>query len=565
LSKAKNWIYTRLNENDAVEIEIDGKTYKASRLVLTYAFNEFGTVKVSLALGRNARNNKAAAILEDAESLSQMLPVQVYVNISGDFDAKGNKWPGGRKLAFDGYFVGYQYEKQYGKVSIVMSAVQWLVDLDASSSLNAGMHPDSPSSLLAPAVLASQAGAAGLPVWLSQHIDSPFLRGIVGSDVWSAMKTVLCTLTTWKGFRSELAQGCGGSGNIENNNRALTALSRIEGPATTKGADCSLDYDVGFALAPDVSGNHNILQGIADDIGHTGMSGMFNSSFWDVMLGAWFPNFVMGIMPLIDSAVVIPYLPAWRRADVAFWKEISPDEYVAVSHTSKILEMMRGIAIFTGVEGYIGSGQEERQTSGSVTLGGCFTSDAEGDSDGAIRYISAPEWLSKAIQKSAAGGTTTGNKQKAPCTRTSTTGHKKLAKPGEEGPIKTYPNVSEVMRRFSQAIYLKETLRGRELLISGKLRFDIAPGSHIRVKGSPEEFLAGVDKLGTNVMGFVQRVTTVIDAESSSAMTSFGMTYVRNEKENGEERTSAVSHPLFGQNIVAGAALSDEFDVGSNS
>ena len=115
----------------------------------------------------------------------------------------------------------------------------------------------------------------------------------------------------------------------------------------------------------------------------------------------------------------------------------------------------------------------------------------------------------------------------------------------------------ELYNRWAQAVYHTEMLRGRQGALVGKLRFDIAPGSVVRIAGSPERFLGAEDALAATWVGYVERVVVAINSEDPQASTSFEFSHLRTEEENEDEsgRFSLSQHPLYGNHTVAGAPL----------
>jgi hypothetical protein len=554
LAKAKNWIYTSLAEDDALELILDGVTYKAVRFVANFAVNEMPTAQVTLAIGRDARTNEAAKITENAPQLNSMKPAKVMFHAKGDFDSEETKWPGSLEI-FDGYFTGFSHKKIYGKVHVVASLIHWLADLGFSSTLNAALHQANPSVLISPAVLPEKAGeAGGTARYLPTQIGHGSIAGDVDSDLWVAMKKFLCNLAQWR-FLTLRIDSCGGSGEKTKNDRALKALKRIEGESKD---ECDFPRDVSKPLPLDTGGQLLVNDAVATALTNATMESFANQTFWDVLIKNYFPSFGMALVPLIDRAVPIALTPGWRGADGQAWKIIETGEYVATEQHSLLPKPMRGIGVYSAVES--DRGPDVDGSSPAAGLGACFLSDAEEDADGSVQYINAPAWLHKVASEGAYAGNHCGNKEQTPI-RTATSGLVDIPLPSDPAPRTLFRTVANLMQNYAQTVYVQEALRGRSAIISGKLRFDISPGSHILVKGSPEEFLQGVDKLAADTFAFVQRTSIAIDAEAASAMTTFNLLYNRNEKENQQERTSVAEHPLFGGNIMRGAALLKELDL----
>jgi hypothetical protein len=114
---------------------------------------------------------------------------------------------------------------------------------------------------------------------------------------------------------------------------------------------------------------------------------------------------------------------------------------------------------------------------------------------------------------------------------------------------------------YAKMIFNQNALRGRSGNFSGRLRFDIAPGSHVKITGSPEPFIGNTDALAANTYGQVARVTIEIDAENRRAATAFQTLYLRNDAENASDRTSIADHPFFPGAIGKGGfPLRPEFE-----
>jgi hypothetical protein len=92
--------------------------------------------------------------------------------------------------------------------------------------------------------------------------------------------------------------------------------------------------------------------------------------------------------------------------------------------------------------------------------------------------------------------------------------------------------------RFACHWYKSAILGQRYGELSGKLRFDIAPGSIVKVKPPINE----IGKSNTPMYGAVVQVSFVINAEQHTAGTSFALSHVRTEKENDIKNTTSKKH-----------------------
>jgi len=94
-------------------------------------------------------------------------------------------------------------------------------------------------------------------------------------------------------------------------------------------------------------------------------------------------------------------------------------------------------------------------------------------------------------------------------------------------------------------MYIAHALKGRTGQISGFLRYDICPGSTVKLEGTGEQFLGRGDALNFDIFAQVTRVSHVINAEGRQAGTAFQLNYLRTEAENAVDATSIAKHPFF--------------------
>ena len=459
MAKAKNWIYTSLAEDDALELLLDGVTYKVSSVVLTFSLNEIPTAYATLAVGRDARTNEAAKIAENAPKLNSMKIAKIMFHAKGDFDSEETKWPGSQEI-FDGYFTGFSHKKLHGKIQVTVHIIHWLADLGFSSTLNAALHQGNPSFLIAPAVLPKNAGeAGGVARFLPAHIDHETISDDVDKDLWLAMKKFLCNLAEWRLLDLRINEECGGDGEKTKNDRALRALARIEGAS---GDACDFPRDVSKPLPLDTGGQLLVNDAVANFLAHSTMESFANQTFWDVIVKNYLPSFGMAFVPLIDRAVVIAVTPGWRGADGQAWKTIETGEYVAVEQNSFLPKPMRGIGVYSAVES--DRGVDVDNSAPAASLGACFLSDAEEDADGSVQYIDAPQWLHKVASEGKYAGNHCGNGKREPI-KTATSGLQgNRPLPSDPAPRLLFRTVANLMQNYAQTVYVQESLRRRPTL-----------------------------------------------------------------------------------------------------
>lgn len=553
MANPKNWAITDLSGDDVLTLTINGVKYDVAQFTASWSLNEVPTAACLVAIGRDARSQNAATpakIHTTAANLKQMLPAQVTFTPKGEYATDGRIWPGISQVIFDGYYTGMGYRKVQGKAYVILNLVHWLVDLGFSSTLSVNSHPTNPTQLTAPAIipLLQSAGASGEPIYAAHHLGHEIIRSTVESDLWLGIKNFLCALANVNKMRVYCGNICGGNGTFPPNDRALKALKRIEG-----GGDCASATSLHhLPLALETKGISLVTDAVASAITEKTLESFANVTFWDTLIGDIFPMFNMAIVPLVDTAVVIADTPGFRTA----WKTINPSEAEVLDSSGLIPRPLHAVAVYGDYESITGVGQTGADM---ICVGGCWVEDANDVGDGVTQFVKSPAWLRRVSSVGVLGPFTSGVISDSP-SKTATT----IDDPPEADdpvPADLVSSVNELYKLYAHSVYMTNMLRGRNFLISGKLRFDIAPGSIVEVLADPELFLPGVDSLAETVFGSVYRVTVSINAEARLAGTSFHLVSVRSASENKDDRTSIDAHPLFGANVFKGAPLVDAFDL----
>jgi hypothetical protein len=219
------------------------------------------------------------------------------------------------------------------------------------------------------------------------------------------------------------------------------------------------------------------------------------------------------------------------------------------------------VGVVAGYESQTRAGVEEP---GDVLpiIGGSYAEDSVKAGDGMIMYVPSPAWLRVIqTQPNYVGDTTGLTGERA--SRTATTPVDPAAP--QQTPDSFGLNANKLYEKYAHEVFVNQMLRGQGGSFSGKLRFDIAPLSILKLNATSEKFIGpGQDSLASTVYGCVQRVTISINAEAGMAGTSFQLSHVRTEPENKVKRTSVDEHPLFGKSIHGkgkhGSPLVDDYE-----
>ena len=551
MGKAKNWAYTDLTGDSTLVLTIGDDNdevkddFEVVQVTCSFTLNQIPQASCLLAMGRDAYNvQRRAKIHEAAARLNTLKKAVITFFPKGEANIRGDLWPKEPKVIFEGLFLGFGYRKIRGQVQIVVQLAHWLLNMGMSSSLSATSHPSNPGSLVFPSVLPTEpddldpvegsGGETGLQaVIMPSQYGFKNIANLATQDMWGAIKTFLCLIAgqdKWEPVKALCVEA-----DRVKNDEAKIALSRIEGPG---GKDCTLNYISGLPLPMQLGAFQVLADGVAESFNTLFAAQFANHTLWDAMIAHLLTPFGMSIVPVVDRAVVIAHTPGFREP----WKvEVGPDEYSSLDHNPAIAKPLRGVVLETALQSDAGA---NFGLSGNIAvgLGGCYFSRSAQDIKGTILVEQPPEWLSAGSFSALRSGASTGKAGKS------------NSLPGQ-----AFGTLSELYNQWARFRFIEHNLRTRTARFSGILRFDIAPGSHLKLISSPEQFLGSQDALAETLYGMVQRVSIAINAESQQASTSFQLVHVRSEKENGEERTSIDYHPIYDQAVVKGLPLVDDY------
>lgn len=545
MAKQKNYIYTSLDTGAVTELEISGTTFHVVQYNDSWAVNEIPLAQVVVAVGRDLRSPGAAkkAAVHLNNSYRQMTEAKVYQTMGGEYDTKGTKWPNARTLIFDGYFLGFTPRKVRGKYQVVANVVHWLIDLTCSSCLTGTGHFTNPTQLNVAACLPAGAGTQNQSAYTSISMWSKLVeQSAVSSDLWGAIKAIFCKMANTPTLALAPSGVCEGSGKARVNTRALKALKRMEGGggecAFTGGGNNGGNYAVPLAIK---ANSALVLKSLSDGIANECLGHYANVTFWDKLVGQFCPQFGMAVVPMVDRALVVADLPGYRGN---VWKDIGPDEYDALDMSPMLEQPLRGVGVTSEymTQNQAGVGRDK-----SLLVGGCYIEKSVDEADGIVRIVPPPAWLSNTYASLDGGGSPDGTRENDPGRFNGCDGSpNKKVQLYEASDVKLYTD-------YAHMIYVSSMLRGRAGQMAGRLRFDIAPNSLVRLPQSGEALMAGEDQLAMTQIACVARVNTVISADGPRAGTQLQLTHLRREDpENKEDRTSIAEHPLFGGSIHGG-------------
>ena len=514
------------------------------RCAASFPLNDRPKCSLAIVLGRRADDvSSVSAIHRIVRKIRNKQKAYVYMKVDKldvPPDLQGDNWPADPFVVFEGETTGFGYQRTANSVEYVLNLEHWLGNLAYSSMISAISSPSNPAQLIFDSAVVSPSdteegvrdtagftGLSGAQVFITPETVADDLWG-QGIQPWLISLTRFDTIVdALIGTEPGQNLGDGTSGNAV----ARLALERIEPrPSGVYTLGVPLDLDPAA-----YSGTMDLVAGqIEFDLGDQSLNALASSTMWDKLI-QYTSTYMLALVPLVDKALVVPYMPGLRKA----FATIRADEYEFGKITGDMPAILRGVGIFGGPDWEAGG-----ELPGDVPIsfqdfgpGGYY----QGASSGLILFKRAPTWMIPSgrslgsDESSGAGGLVHSNAISAGI------GNASLLVP----PSQQAADSALLMDKYAQCLYIYEVLKARAGDISGKLRFDIAPGSTIKIESCGEQFLGVSDQLGEEIWAAVMQVDFVIDAEAPRCSTSFHVAHLRGRDENELEGTSIEAHPLW--------------------
>jgi hypothetical protein len=526
---------------------VDGTEMEIIQFGADYELNTIPSGQIVLGLGRDATTLKAHPIHSKINSLRLKRPVKVYCKAlphgqdlppPGDGPSAEDPPDNEEVLLFDGYTTGGAYQRGTAGAGYSISMEGWLADLAYSSAISKALHPASPAQLAFPAALQLVTPESGAATAASSNLTgaslaSTVLNVPVGDDLWQkGIKKwfeLLCEQDHLISQGSLIGQQVGSSGP---NSVALEAIKRMDTGALLSPG---LKIDTGGAGAALEHIDKNIKRIIAEET----LESVAGHTLWDnlINLGS---NFMFAVVPGVEKAAVVPFLPILREP----YKTIYANEYDDAQLSGAMPRVLRAVGLFGSKEWAGGPPIDATTAYKEIGIGGIY--EAPDTKGGLVLLKQAPLWLAGVapevylegavgppiipVAPAPAGG---GDPAKAPVRD-------------------VLKGLNAAINRFARAMYGMQVLAGRQGTLSGKFRTDIAPGSIVRIETAGEKFIGADDQFGQELFACVTRVSLFVTSEGQKASTTFALAHCRGKDENNADQTSMAAHPLYSTKWIGG-------------
>lgn len=519
-----------------------------------FELNNIPMARILLAVGRNTRTLKAATAHSLAAKLKIHSPVKVYLKVTqkSASPGKSRKWPG-EFVVFDGYAVGSGYIRSREGAFFSISLVHWLSDLNAASAVSATSHPYNPADFTfgAAAPLAVNTAGGQQPGWTPMSLaQTTITSGKLATDFWQeVLHPWLLDVAKNDNIDTQVFGASSGG-----NQAAIAALNRMRG-------DNSGGKYVPLAMNLGTNNSTAIVAGIRGALRNETQRSWANTTLWGKLIGDWAPSYMFAVVPRIEDALIIPHAYSLKQT----YKTISGDDFSQCQINGTLPQVLRAVGIFAAVGSQAGGSDDPTKYPVAFNrLAGLFPQKRDDpNAKGIVMIKGPPPWLSDPAVSQQYSRASTGAESKEPISTVFTpgAGSNPPADAGtpEENYKAFYAN-DGLLDRYAHQWYVIEMLKGRMGELSGMLRFDIAPGTSVKIEAAADRMLGSQDKLGKTYYAHVSRVTHMINSETRIVGTAFALDHIRDQKENddGEEKYSISKPPLYSK-AYPGAGLSNQF------
>jgi hypothetical protein len=520
----------------------------------SFALNTIPTASLVVAVGKNVITGEAATIHDAHARIKPRDKVIVKLQIihgAGD----DTKLLNGTYTIFDGFFVGIGYQRSQNQANYVLHLAHWLDDLNNSSAVNGNWFPSVPFDYAQSALyskIAEVESYAPNPT-VADDVVKPDLAQ---EDLWE--KVIKPLFVRLAGMPGGLIAQSSKRTNTDSgtNDAALNALARMPGDGAK--------YYKQLGLKLNDIGGQNLANSFAQYFTSTIGTSFVQNTFWAKLVSEYAAQFFFAVAPAVSWAMPIPFC-AGLRWSANGGKIIKPDEYNYANFNSNMSQLIRSVEI-----AYASTERDGLQIPDMPpTIGepppsyyfpcGVFPPEDRQLKLGLRLFKMPPNWAQSIEAKTLAALKAT---MEATSTAAPNTADGNNLPTGVNGAGAASDAIIASVHLFAQHWYVTEVLQQRSGELSGPLRFDIAPGSIVKIITPARDtaLTSSASDKEEHVVASVMSVSYVINSERATAGTSFSIAHTKIKSEMEPGSIYAVNTPPLYKDAWHGMPLA-EMDV----
>lgn len=498
----------------------------------TFGLNMIPVATLAVATGREMNSGDLATIHEAKKILKAGDEAVVTLEITGGGGNTG-KTADGVYTVFRGRYAGIGYKRSYNTAGYVLHLIHWLDDLNRGSMLNGHWMPGAPYDMAQNAgfyALSTKEGDSGLLCGVpSIDVQNQYITPkTIEEDFWDkVLREVFTRICDWPAPRWQRSEPEKEKAAREPVKAALERMSP-RGPGKDWYKPLGLELRGINSMSTAVAIKTGIAKDAVDSFAYT--------TFWNKLVGEYAPQFFFAVSPSVDFALPVPFFAGLSLPH----KLIFADEYNYADFNASVLQQLESVDIFYSPQNYSGV------NIGELPQGSPFPSFKvplgfypENPTRRGFKMLKEPPtWMTNTFFGPAFVFDTTGDVRDC-CSAEQVKNKPRDGFPGpNEATVAQQQNGAAM--RFAEHYYKTEVLYQRHGEMSGKLRFDIAPGSIVAIETPPRD-----NEEQDILFATATQVSFAIDAERAAAGTSFTLAHIRTSEENADETLTSEIPPMY--------------------
>jgi hypothetical protein len=519
----------------------DTERYDIVSYSSSFEINSIPSGSVMLPVGRALDTGLPAEIMAKFNNFTAKQKIKIYLAVQFDptvYGAGLEAFVGqAEQLIFEGYITGAILKRTGTSLHIVAHFVHWLSDLNNASVFSGTSHVSNPVALYD---LGAEEAYAGVGAGGGAGVDatsacsfaveeghwsivSTAVNLIQGtSDIWKdAMQPFLTCLLSKDSLNPKIQQWFNSD---QAKQKRLRALNQI--------VSGGLVLDPSFT---DPAIPYSMSKGIRDGIKNTDA----NSTVWGLLLGYWGPGYFFAVCPRVTDAILAPLVGSYRNAK-GDYKTVEANDYYSIDLNLSARQSIGAIGMRAPTTTQVGIAALSNELSDWPGVYPTLKNDDD-RYNGVFLSREMPFWLTQVTFE-------------PPSINPATPPSTAFAPPvvpgaGIGNAITAAARIAQLgalqqtlAERFARFFYVNEVFNNRSCDVSGKLRFDVCPGTTLKVQAiALDTSTSGVDRF----YGQVIRVSYTIDATQGTASTVFTLSNLRTESEVADKVFSIEKPPLY--------------------
>jgi len=520
---------------------IDGEKFEDIVAVsASFALNTIPSATITFAVGVDTESGGSAWIGAEPEAaeihtakakkIKPRAKVEIYLRI---YDGTAEL----EYKIFKGIVAGRGYQRSSNNANYSLHILHWLSDLHSSSMVHGDWYPGIGADWAQAAVYAligtaknTSAGTPGIAKDIANYDN-------MAKDVWLELfQKILLAVAAGP----SLAQGSGAHESDSRNAAATEALTTM-----MPGKHAESKY-VPLGMRLDAASKENLQHSLREYLDRSVGEAFAYHTFWAKLITEYAAQFQFAISPAVEWAIPIPFCGGLRATDGGVPRPnvqtIKANEYNYASFNAHMSQIIEGVYVFHPHNSGTGAAQPAANPNPNATDTKLKRPYAEwpkevvgAKNNGMKLFKNSPAWM-QSLSVTALGGLYSIHNVESGVT----------AKPPDPDISKALGGGLGVMVNWAKHWFYTELMQMRSGELSGALRFDIAPGSLVKIETPTQESEFRNSVASENFMvASVVSVSYVINAERAMAGTSFSLAHIRTPEEERDDAFTTAELPLY--------------------